>query len=91
MRCPTCDTVTLNAVIDSRLMGQARSKRRRRECSACGLRVTTYEVIAEEPTQVVAVLDPVELIDNMSRSMAQLRKLIVAESTPDQDGPPSSP
>lgn len=42
MRCPRCrheDT----AVIDSRLSEDGRAIRRRRECSACGHRFTTFE------------------------------------------------
>jgi transcriptional repressor NrdR len=44
VRCPFCafeDT----KVIDSRLVGEGDSVRRRRECSVCHERVTTYETI----------------------------------------------
>lgn len=94
MRCPRCDTVTMNAVIDSRFVNHARSRRRRRECSTCGQRVTTYEVIAEEPAQIVTVLDAVDLIDNIGRSLAQLRKVVITETPaeiPDPDDLTASP
>ena len=42
MRCPFC-RATDTRVIDSRELGNGESIRRRRECSACGRRFTTYE------------------------------------------------
>ena len=42
MRCPFCNEPDTK-VIDSRLVADGSQVRRRRECQACGERVTTYE------------------------------------------------
>ena len=42
MHCPFC-THEETKVIDSRLAGEGRQIRRRRECLACGERFTTFE------------------------------------------------
>lgn len=42
MRCPFCQARD-SRVVDSRELGTGESIRRRRECSACGRRFTTYE------------------------------------------------
>ena len=42
MHCPFCGH-TETKVIDSRLAGEGRQIRRRRECSTCGERFTTFE------------------------------------------------
>ena len=42
MHCPYCNA-TDTKVIDSRLVTEGNQVRRRRECQACGERVTTYE------------------------------------------------
>lgn len=42
MHCPFCNDAETR-VIDSRLVGEGDQVRRRRECSACGDRFTTYE------------------------------------------------
>lgn len=42
MHCPFCDAQETR-VIDSRLVGDGGQVRRRRECSTCGERFTTYE------------------------------------------------
>lgn len=42
MRCPFCQT-TDNKVLDSRLTSDTEGIRRRRECSSCTRRFTTYE------------------------------------------------
>lgn len=42
MRCPFCQTQDTR-VVDSRLASEGDQVRRRRECSACGERFTTYE------------------------------------------------
>ncbi len=44
MRCPKCQEIE-DRVIDSRMSKEGDSIRRRRECSACGTRFTTYEQI----------------------------------------------
>jgi transcriptional repressor NrdR len=45
MHCPFCNS-TDTKVIDSRLAGEGRQVRRRRECTACGERFTTFELPA---------------------------------------------
>lgn len=42
MHCPFCNLLDTK-VIDSRLVAEGEQVRRRRECSACGERFTTYE------------------------------------------------
>ncbi|HEY4485783.1 MAG TPA: transcriptional regulator NrdR [Nitrospiria bacterium] len=46
MQCPFCDTLD-NKVIDSRLSQEGAVIRRRRECTACQRRFTTYERVEE--------------------------------------------
>jgi transcriptional repressor NrdR len=48
MRCPSCNHVNTDKVIDSRLTESGATIRRRRVCSACGRRFTTKERIEEE-------------------------------------------
>lgn len=43
MHCPFCN-VADTKVIDSRLVGEGKQVRRRRECVVCGERYTTYEI-----------------------------------------------
>ena len=52
MKCPYC-TLIENKVIDSRLSKDGRTIRRRRECSDCGRRFTTYEKLEEILPMVV--------------------------------------
>ena len=52
MRCPECDA-TENRVVDTRSSRGGRAVRRRRECTVCGARFTTYEYIEERPVQVL--------------------------------------
>jgi len=52
MKCPFCQDLE-NKVIDSRLSGDGSSIRRRRECSECGRRFTTYERVEEALPMVV--------------------------------------
>ena len=51
MRCPTCDS-TESRVVDSRVSRGGRAIRRRRECTGCGHRFTTYERVEREPLTV---------------------------------------
>ena len=46
MRCPFCGDLQ-SSVVDSRVTKEEVSIRRRRECSACGKRFTTYERVEE--------------------------------------------
>ena len=52
MKCPYCSLIE-NKVIDSRLSKDGRTIRRRRECSDCGRRFTTYEKLEEILPMVV--------------------------------------
>jgi transcriptional repressor NrdR len=52
MKCPYCGTDE-DRVIDSRPARDGRAIRRRRECSACGSRFTTYEAPEEQVVLVI--------------------------------------
>ena len=52
MRCPECDS-TENRVVDTRTSRGGRAVRRRRECTDCSARFTTYEYVEERPIQVL--------------------------------------
>jgi transcriptional repressor NrdR len=52
MRCPFCGDLD-SRVVDSRDSDSSDSIRRRRECSYCGRRYTTYERVEETPLIVV--------------------------------------
>ena len=52
MKCPFCSAVD-DRVVDSRESREGEVIRRRRECTACGRRFTSYETIEEIPYMVV--------------------------------------
>lgn len=52
MRCPFCKHDS-DKVIDTRPADESRAVRRRRECSSCGRRFTTYERIEQSPLKVI--------------------------------------
>lgn len=52
MKCPFCKKAD-SRVIDSRAAEDGTTIRRRRECSGCGKRFTTYEVVEKLPLIVV--------------------------------------
>ena len=52
MKCPTCGADD-DKVLDSRPARNGAAVRRRRECSSCGRRYTTFEEIAADETYVV--------------------------------------
>ena len=52
MKCPICNFQD-SRVLDSRPVEDGASIKRRRECSSCGKRFTTYEVIDTVPIAVV--------------------------------------
>lgn len=52
MKCPLCENMD-DKVIESRQNISGTSIRRRRECSACGYRFTSYEKVEEVPLMVV--------------------------------------
>lgn len=62
MRCPDCDSPE-NRVVDTRTSRGGRAVRRRRECSSCGTRFTTYEYVEERPVQVLKRGGSVEEFD----------------------------
>ncbi len=62
MRCPECDA-TENRVVDTRSSRGGRAVRRRRECTVCGARFTTYEYVEERPLQVLKRSGAVEEFD----------------------------
>jgi transcriptional repressor NrdR len=62
MRCPECDA-TENRVVDTRGSRGGRAVRRRRECTVCGSRFTTYEYVEERPVQVLKRSGAVEEFD----------------------------
>ena len=52
MKCPKCGEGD-DKVLDSRSVREGAAIRRRRECSSCGCRFTTYEEIDRDEVQVV--------------------------------------
>ncbi len=52
MKCPFCNCLD-SKVVDSRLNDDGTSIRRRRECTDCGKRYTTYEKIESTPVLVI--------------------------------------
>ena len=52
MYCPVCNSEDTN-VVDSRVVDEGRSVRRRRRCPECGHRFTTYERLNEKPIVVI--------------------------------------
>jgi transcriptional repressor NrdR len=62
MRCPACDAAE-NRVVDTRDSRGGRAVRRRRECTVCGTRFTTYEYVEERPIQVLKRSGAVEDFD----------------------------
>jgi len=62
VRCPECDA-TDNRVVDTRASRGGRAVRRRRECTVCGARFTTYEYVEERPIQILKRSGNVEDFD----------------------------
>lgn len=52
MKCPYCKCME-DKVVDSRIVGEGSSIRRRRECINCNKRFTTFENIEEVPIMVI--------------------------------------
>ena len=52
MKCPRCGTLD-DKVLDSRTVRDGAAIRRRRECTGCALRFTTYEEVDRDDTLVV--------------------------------------
>jgi len=62
VRCPQCDA-TDNRVVDTRASREGRAVRRRRECTVCATRFTTYEYVEERPIQVLKRSGAIEDFD----------------------------
>ena len=88
MRCPFCKKAD-SRVIDSRAADDGNTIRRRRECTGCGKRFTTYEIIETVPIVVVKkdksreVFDRNKLFNSMLKAcekrpvyMEQLEKAV---------------
>lgn len=71
MRCPHCDHPE-DRVVDSRTSRGGRAIRRRRECTACERRFTTYETVEEEPLAVHKRSGATEPFDR-SKLLASIR------------------
>lgn len=73
MRCPYCKQLD-SRVIDSRGADDGNSIRRRRECTSCGRRFTTYEVVEKMPLMVIkndgrrVVFEKDKLLNGLIRS-----------------------
>ena len=73
MRCPFCKKAD-RRVIDSRAADDGNTIRRRRECTGCGKRFTTYEVVEKIPLMVIkndgrrVVFDRNKLLNGLIRS-----------------------
>ena len=73
MRCPYCKELD-SRVIDSRAADDGNSIRRRRECTSCGRRFTTYEVVEKMPLMVIkndgrrVVFDKNKILNGLIRS-----------------------
>ena len=52
MKCPFCAAPD-SRVVDSRTTDDGKSIRRRRECTVCGKRFTTYETVEKVPLMVI--------------------------------------
>lgn len=73
MKCPFC-SFEESKVIDSRPTDEGERIRRRRECTNCGKRFTTYEIIESVPILVIKrdksreVFDRTKLLNSMLRA-----------------------
>ncbi len=81
MRCPTCEERETR-VVDSRDLDDAATIRRRRECTACGARFTTYERI-EAARLVVVKRDGSRQEFDRDKLAAGLRKALTRRPVPD--------
>jgi len=74
MRCPFCGNLD-DKVLESRSMANGESIRRRRECTSCGYRFTSYEHIEEKQLMVVKrdgrrqVFDRTKLTKGIERAL----------------------
>lgn len=86
MRCPQCSE-RQSRVVDSRDLDGAATIRRRRECSTCGTRFTTYERV-EAPRLVIIKRDGTRQEFDREKLVSGLRKALtrrpVADGAADQ-------
>lgn len=83
MRCPFC-SFPESRVLDSRPADDGNSIRRRRECSDCGKRFTTYEKVDELPLVVVKKGGRREIFDR-AKLLAGLIKACEKRAVPVQE------
>jgi transcriptional repressor NrdR len=81
MRCPQCEGRE-SRVVDSRDLDESATVRRRRECSVCGTRFTTYERI-EAARLVVVKRDGTRQEFDRARLTAGLHKALTRRPVPD--------
>ena len=81
MRCPRCDARETR-VVDSRDLDESGTIRRRRECSACAFRFTTYER-TEAARLVVVKSDGTRQEFDRDKLAAGLRKALTRRPVPD--------
>ena len=81
MRCPQCDARD-SRVVDSRDLDEAATIRRRRECTSCGARFTTYER-TEAARLVVVKRDGTRQEFDREKLMAGLRKALTRRPVAD--------
>lgn len=81
MRCPHCEGRE-SRVVDSRDLDDAATIRRRRECSACGTRFTTYERV-EAARLIVTKRDGGREEFDRSKLVAGLRKALTRRPVPE--------
>jgi transcriptional repressor NrdR len=81
MRCPGCGERE-SRVVDSRDLDDAATIRRRRECSTCGTRFTTYERI-EAARLIVAKRDGSRQEFDRDKLASGLRKALTRRPVPD--------
>jgi transcriptional repressor NrdR len=81
MRCPNCESRD-SRVVDSRDLDDAATVRRRRECSTCGTRFTTYERI-EAARLVIVKRDGTRQEFDRDKLANGLRKALTRRPVPD--------
>ncbi len=72
MKCPCCGASD-SRVLDSRPVNDETSIKRRRECTACGKRFTTYEIVDTVPIVVVKKDGSHEFFDQRKLQVGILR------------------
>jgi transcriptional repressor NrdR len=81
MRCPNCESRD-SRVVDSRDLDDAATIRRRRECTTCGTRFTTYERV-EAARLVIVKRDGTRQEFDREKLASGLRKALTRRPVPD--------